>query len=369
VIENHCDTPATYAAMRRFFPDHNLLGSHAALLSNWNYSARTLSAAAAALEASPLDDCIASIVVAGSLGRMEAAAYSDCDIIVVVDDETDPNSEQSAKALSNVWQRLEALELRLPKSWGIFSNACNTAALTQPESLGDLNESRDIFGKRIQLLLDCQPVYERQNITQIPDLSTYSSFRSLQKYVVDWYATAFVNAHKDKQWTYLLNDLIRYFRSYAAWHQFKLTVEHDDSWYIRNAKLRTSRLIMYAGLLFLLGESSRIGFGKPKWLLDHLTLTPLERVLYAFARHGYAQADTQRFLENYNAYFETMRDPQVRASLVDSTPTQVTELPPQFNASYAIVAEHAAQLQTALMKFTLSRLPHWHPKFTEYLVF
>ncbi len=102
-----------------------------------------------------------------------------------------------------------------------------------------------VFGKRLQCLLDSQPLFRPQQ------------FRQLQRRLLDWYSTAFLHEHADKTWTYLLNDLVRYYRSYAAWQQFELKIEHDDSWYIRNAKLRTSRLTMYAGLLLLISECSR----------------------------------------------------------------------------------------------------------------
>jgi hypothetical protein len=284
-------------------------------------------------------------------------------LIVVVDDKTNPDSTQARQALRQVWRRLNGLRLRLPKSWGIFSQAINANALTQPESLGDINESRDIFGKRIQLLLDCQPVYTARS----NDGST--AFDLLLTRILDWYATAFVNAHEDKQWTYLINDLIRYFRSYAAWHQFKTTVEHDDSWYIRNAKLRTSRMMMYAGLLLLLGESSRVGFGKPAWLLKHLKMTPLERVLYSCRHGGISPADSYELVHCYNGYFDVMNSAEAREALVADAPTSIDALPPSSIAAYEPIAKQSAKLQSLLTRYTLARAANWHPRFVDYLIY
>jgi len=175
---------------------------------------------------------------------MEAQAHSDCDLLIITNDGVNPGDQAVKNQVNNIWQCLNEQSLQLPKAWGIFATPISPSQLTDPQSLGNLNESREVFGKRIQLLLDCQPLIKEDN------------FRQIQRRILRWYATAFVQNGDDSQWLYLINDLVRYFKSYSAWHQYKLDIEHDDSWYIRDSKLKTSRLIMFAGLMFMLGSAS-----------------------------------------------------------------------------------------------------------------
>ena len=65
-------------------------------------------------------------------------------------------------------------------------------------------------------------------------------FQKLISGVLERYAAGFLIYDQKKEWVYLLNDLIRYFRSYSAWQQFNLSHDSVDSWYMRNTKLRNS---------------------------------------------------------------------------------------------------------------------------------
>lgn len=327
------------------------------LAQAWRYSAETFARVDEALAGfDPAGTKVVTLAAAGSLGRMEALPHSDCDLIVIVPDEIAADSEQARAIMQEVWERLQPLELRLPKSWGIFVEPASIASLTRPGALGDLNDSRTVFGKRLQCLLDSQPLFRAEG------------FRQVQKAILDWYATAFATQAASKQWTYLLNDLIRYYRSYAAWQQFELKIEWDDSWYIRNAKLRGSRLIMYAGMLLLLGESSRRQPpDKVNWLLEQLTMTTLERVVWCMQQYG--EDDVTTLLQCYETFLAAMADDDIRNALIDQAPRTLDELPPAMIPAYAPIQEGTARLMSILTRFVLNRADDWHPRFLQYLLF
>lgn len=323
----------------------------------WQDSRLTFERVAAALsDYDPDGRDVITLVAAGSLGRMEALAHSDCDLIVIVPDDIEVDSHRGRAIMHDVWSRLEPLELRLPKSWGIFVEPASAAGLTRPQSLGDLNESGKVFGKRLQCLLDSQPLFRAD------------AFRTLQRRLLDWYATGFLAAAPDREWTYLLNDLIRYYRSYAAWQQFELKIEHDDSWYIRNAKLRASRLIMYAGMLLLLGESSRVdGRDKIDWLLDKLALTPLERVVWCLQQ--YNSDDINELLEAYEVFLAAMADADTRQALIDKAPRTLDDLPPPIIPEYEPIQASTARIMDILSRFVMARGDDWSRQFINYLLF
>lgn len=306
----------------------------------------------------PKNEKIVTLAAAGSLGRMEALSHSDCDLIVIMADELEGDTDAASRIMHEVWAQLEPLRLRLPKSWGIFVEPATIAGLTRPEALGNLNDSRAVFGKRLQCLLDSQPLFRPQQ------------FQLLQERLLQWYATAFVHEHPHKPWTYLLNDLIRYYRSYAAWQQFELKVEHDDSWFIRNAKLRTSRLTMYAGMLLLLGECSR--YSEPDkigWLLGKLTLTPLERLVWVMEQHPGHATDIVRLIECYEVFLAAMNDEATRNALIQKAPRTLNDLPPVKVPEYEPIHNSSAEIMDILTRFVLARANDWSPAFLRYLMF
>ena len=58
-----------------------------------------------------------------------------------------------------------------------------------------------------------------------------------------------------KNYVFLLNDLIRYFRTICVNYPYTKEPE-EEQWPIRNIKLRHSRLMMYASLVAMLGVLS-----------------------------------------------------------------------------------------------------------------
>lgn len=298
---------------------------------------------------------VVTVAVAGSLGRLEAMSHSDCDLMVVVSDEAAADPQRARRALDSVWAMLAPLDLKSPRKWGIFVSPTSRAELCDPAALGNLEESKNVFGKRMQILLDTQPVQAPQ------------ALRSLQRAILDWYATAFLARDPKREWTYLLNDLIRYFRSYCAWQQFELKVVEDGSWYVRNAKLRHSRLLAYAGLLLLLGECSGERQDKVGWLLPALGMTPMERIGYVYALHN-----DERFLHLLDAverFTRHIEQPEVRAAFVDKAPRALCEVGPPYIEEFGTPRETAAAILGELVRFVLARRGDWSQRFFEYLLF
>jgi hypothetical protein len=187
---------------------------------------------------------------------MEASPdVSDADLIIVVSDDVDLESEYAKEAYQSVWEAISELNLQKPKQTGVFAQPTSQKQLEF--SIGKDDESLDIFGKRLLLLLESQPIYNDENYSLLIDS------------LIDRYAARYVQDDAKKEWTLLLNDLIRYFRSLAVNYQWDF--EHEsEKWGIRNVKLRHSRVIMYAGLLVLLGEASKERDDKVSWLKNKI---------------------------------------------------------------------------------------------------
>ena len=243
--------------------------------------------------------------------------------------------------------------LSRPNETGIYATPTTATQLCDPSSLGQVAQDMTVFGQRMQLLLDAQPVYAP------------SAYQSLVRYIVERYATGFLESGSHKQWVGLLNDLIRYFRSLCVWRQFDFSKQRGG-WYTRNAKLRHSRILNYAGLLFLLGESSKHGGDKVDWLTDRLILTPLERIAWLYMANG--DKHFCRIAEACDRFVGAFSDASLRAALADSAPRDVNELS-QDVPEYQKLHTNSRRLMSELLRFVLARRGDWDDRFFEYMIF
>lgn len=296
-----------------------------------------------------------AVAVSGSLGRFEGMSHSDCDLIVVVSDAISNDAVRCQQIMQQVWQLLEPLELPLPKAGGIYAKPTSPEQICDHATLGLVADDKNIFGKRMQILLDARPVYQTDN------------FNSLVQQLLHRYAAGFLIYDQRKEWVYLLNDLIRYFRSYCAWHQFDLSYDAVDSWYMRNAKLNHSRLMMFAALILLLGECSKERRDKIGWLNDHIPLTPMQRIEKVYALNN--DDNFAVLLDAYESFMQCMSSSQFRASLIDARPASFDELANMDIPAYEELGASADSIMKELTRFTLARRNDWSEKFFEYLLF
>lgn len=342
--------PAHYAQGREWGISKALLdlSRYQALADNWKQSRKLLRETKAALTTGLARTDVLCVGAAGSLGRMEASDLSDADLIVVLKDGVDPTSKAGKAAYDAVWKPLAKKGVKPPNSQGVFAEPTTRAQLL--ERIGHGKEELAVLGKRLLLLLETQPVYGARPFDRLIDA------------LVDRYAADYVANDPRKEWTFLLNDLIRYFRSICVHYQstFDNRVEHDK-WVLRNVKLRHSRLIMYAGLLALLGECSKEREDKVKWLKTRLKWTPLERIAAVYeANDDWAFF---RLAGLYDVFLGRLSDPEVRRSLQVDYDDRYT------CRDFAELKANSDGLAAELLRFVLARRGEWTDRFFEYLVF
>lgn len=346
--------PETFASERTWaIPEAIEIAEYPLLSSAWEFSRRQLRSIREALGKEKLPAEVETVALVGSLGRMEASEVSDCDLIVILDDDAWRRTGIAEHAYAEVWRALEPLRLPAPRTDGIYARPSSRSRLLDPRSLGQVAEDVHSFGTRIQFLLEAQPVYRAD------------AFERLTNDIVDRYALEFVSVDPRKEWTYLLNDLIRYFRSLCIAYQWE-SLDVHGMWRLRNLKARHSRLIMYAGLLLLLGECSRERQDKVAWLKRRLKLTPLERIAIAYAVHG--DPDFPRVARCCETFLEAIGSPDFRSALAaDDRPG--SPLARESNPGYAELKRNGDALLAELLRFLLERRHDWSLRFFEYLIF
>jgi hypothetical protein len=114
---------------------------------------------------------------------------------------------------------------------------------------------------------------------------------------------------------FLLNDLVRYWRTIAVDFEGKMRTREGEGWGLRNAKLRLSRKALFAGGLLPVLECRRHPAAA---MLDHLDsrmeLPPLDRIADAFREHDAIDSGV-RALQAYDEFLGVLDNPEQRQEL------------------------------------------------------
>lgn len=262
-----------------------------ALRRSWKRTTETITQLRGSLKQAALPDHILTVAISGSLGRMEQVDGSDADLIVI----TEPCNSNHDRRLDveQVRRAIEPLDLPHPESFGIFSESIAAETLTTHATCGLIDEPVAHFGKRIQLLLDSQPLYEE------------ARYWKLQRAILSRYAAGDVLLDTDREWTYLVNDLMRYYRCLALNAQWKPRAPGTKPRF--EAKFKHSRRLLYIALLLILGESSRHRSERFDWVARRLALTPLERIAEVLGfYHGRAKFDADDDAPHTSTQFDKL---------------------------------------------------------------
>jgi len=314
-----------------------------ALQRNWAFSAAFLEHLSG-LCATALSDNVETVALAGSFGRLEGSSESDADYIMVVKDTHDPSITADQEVLQRA---IQSYGVSPPNKSGVFSQARSRGQLIDP--IGKADEQVDELGKRMLLLLESRPIYHAACFDQlISDLfGKYSEY---------------ITADLDKEFAFLANDLMRYFRFICVNYQASFW-RQNEKWALRNIKLRHSRIVMYAGLLFLLGEASKhSGATKIDTVLNHLPYTPLERLALVYDKNS--DNGFFRILGLYNVFVSRLSDKAWREQLKDVGYADRYRFP-----AFAEMKANSDAFVAEFVRFLFARRGQWSDRFFEYLFF
>jgi len=157
---------------------------------------------------------------------------------------------------------------------------------------------------------------------------------------------------------FLLNDVVRYWRTMGV--DFVAKIRKDQGWGLRNAKLRTSRKLLFAsGLLPVLRCHELEVEAMTRFLLSQFEATPLDRVADAFRAYGELERGVQTLVA-YDHFLSLLDDPEVREELDSlSTASAAWE-----SKHFATVVELGHEIDSGLLGLLFSpALSRWTQEF------
>lgn len=286
-------------------------------------------------------DADATVVLMGSWGRREVTSESDDDFMVLFE------SSERIEAQPRADQVAEALGGRPPGEEDIFNRQVWLDDLR--EKIGRDEDSNANLTRRMLLVLESVPVCGDE---------TYDRSR---RALLAGYLDANVKQYRPPR--FLLNDVIRYWRTIAVDFESKMRARKGEGWGLRNAKLRLSRKALFAGGLLPVLECYRHPTDAMLDYLDErMSIPPLDRIADAFADHG-ALDPGVRTLSAYDEFLAILDDGDQRRHLKDLGVDDASDSP-----VFTRVAELGREFESGLLSllFDDPELRRW---VREYIVF
>lgn len=301
----------------------------------------------------PLIPAETALVIYGSLARHEFTHGSDVDWTLLVDGAASAEHPATARRIEG---RLREKELKEPAPGGAFGNLTFSHDLIH--RIGGEDDSNSNTTQRLLLLLESTPI------------GSSDAYNRVVRNILERYIEEDLIGPGDSPYRvprFLLNDVVRYWRTMAVDFAHKRRARGAKGWALRTAKLRMSRKLMYAaGLVSCYSCEYEFGAQRTAYeprqreratvqIVDHLLnlvrKTPLDivadAVLYFF---GETSGAAGKLFGAYDEFLAILNDGDKRKHL-DRLPPQEADSDPV----YATVREIGARFQEALTSIFFDR--------------
>jgi hypothetical protein len=272
----------------------------AALRAARERTARRLAERAALLDGLSLDRS-AAVVLMGSWGRHELTGGSDDDYVVLVRGLAPGGgwgAEQATAAQVAERFARDPGGFGAPGRQGVFAEVVYSAELMRVGLDDDTNTN---LTRRMLLVLESVAACHADVLAGV------------RRDLIQDYLRDALRDHRPPR--FLLNDVVRYWRTIGVDFVAKGRERGGAGWGLRNAKLRSSRKLLFAsGLLPVLRCHELRAEAIAPFLAEQFAMPPTDRVADAFLRYGAAAAGADA-LAAYDAVLALLDDDEARAEL------------------------------------------------------
>lgn len=203
------------------------------------------------------------IGVNGSVARREYTSGSDVDHFFLSTGEKIDTVESDE---NNFRTELEKRELKMPSAGGVFEGALPTKSLLS--NIGGDDDKNKTLTRRMLFLLEGEWIFNK------------NAFEKLREDLIAQYV--FDELEHDKLALYLLNDIIRYWRTICVDFEYKTSFDEKPR-AIRLAKLRFSRMLLYFAGIVAIAEAKDLNpYEKRARLVELFAIQGIDRLENSF---------------------------------------------------------------------------------------
>jgi predicted nucleotidyltransferase len=265
------------------------------------------------------------LVVFGSLARQEWTQGSDVDWTMLVDGQVDVQHGSAAQAIRAKLQAMEfkGQSLKAPGTEGIFGSIAFSHEIVH--HIGGQADTNRNTTQRILMLLEATALRAADDVQGGP-------FERVLRQILNRYLISDSNFHSQADHDsriprFLLNDIVRYWRTMCVDFAYKDWEQAGRKWAIRNIKLRTSRKLLFVAGLFTVFSCFRNNtllrdaegcedytFCLQAHLLNFVRATPLNIVAWTLETLGLREL-CGKFLDHYEQFLARVNGKEFRDHL------------------------------------------------------
>ncbi|MBX9933429.1 MAG: nucleotidyltransferase domain-containing protein [Methylobacterium sp.] len=240
------------------------------------------------------------VLTCGSYARREASQASDLDFFVITRSNTNSDDPKAVNAdlpwVESVHHALSAIVPVEASADGAFGDVVNRSSLLL--NIGGEQDTNHNITRRMLFLLEGEALFNADELKKVRR-------EILERYISD--------KMTDHQLAlFLLNDVIRYYRTMATDYEFK-TVEtaKPKPWGIRNIKLVFSRKLLYASGLFSVAMTAdRTRDDKIELLANYFEMPVIDRMEEICGKERLAGV-----MSSYNYFLDRLERSEIREHL------------------------------------------------------
>ncbi len=251
-----------------------------------------------------LSECLANssygekitLISTGSYGRGEATTESDMDWFMILDADQVP-SEVIPNELRAIQSIINTAAPNSPGDTGTFGSDAWVRFSEMLVNIGGENDNNKSLTRRMLFLLEG---------TWLHGDDSFNDYRNqlLKKYFRE-------DSPEGQIPHFLLNDIIRYYRTIATDFEYKIT-EGGKSWGLRKTKLRFSRKLLYFGGLITVAEVTPLPYQEKLVRANELFAMPVLQRIHSLSE---INVDASNLLAVYEQFSAHMADADVRREL------------------------------------------------------
>lgn len=259
----------------------------------------------------PLFSSDEDLIVFGSLARNECTSKSDIDWTLLVDGQTKPSHSDITDLIRN---KLEEAGFESPGTTEMFGNFTSSHEVTN--NIGGANDTNHNLSKRILLLLESDKI----SLNPSGD-NTGTAYERVIRGIIERYIDNDSSFYPDRKTRanvprFLLNDIIRFWRTICVDFANKQTEQGGKKWALRNLKLRMSRKLIYTKGILMCFDSYNDSQLSQDAIKENLRKMASEKTLdfivASILKQGLDEKHIVSLLDAYDSFLGILNDKDLR---------------------------------------------------------